>query len=84
MVCSTFLYPVLKISNIDWDKDHEEFDKLPKNFELQWGEKKWTTEKVSDWVSTKFDWVFSGLNIDQIGTWESNSGCCCAGGCSCC
>ena len=68
-------FPVLKISNIDWDKDHEEFDKLPKNFELQWGEKKWTTEKVSDWVSTKFDWVFSGLNIDQIGTWESNSGC---------
>ena len=77
-------FPVLKISNIDWDKDHEEFDKLPKNFELQWGEKKWTTEKVSDWVSTKFDWVFSGLNIDQIGTWKSNSGCCCAGGCSCC
>ena len=68
-------FPVLKISNIDWDKDHEEFDKLPKNFELQWGEKKWTIEKVSDWVSTKFDWVFSGLNIDQIGTWESNSGC---------
>ena len=32
-------FPVLKISNIDWDKDHEEFDKLPKNFELQWGEK---------------------------------------------
>ena len=23
-------FPVLKISNIDWDKDHEEFDKLPK------------------------------------------------------
>ena len=77
-------FPVLKISNIDWDKDHVEFDKLPKNFELQWDEKKWTTEKVSDWVSSKFDWVFSGLNIYQIGTWESNSGCCCAGGCSCC
>ena len=77
-------FPVLKISNIDWDKDHEEFDKLPKNFELKWGEEKWTIEKVSDWVSTKFDWVFSGLNIDQIGTWESNIGCCCAGGCSCC
>ena len=69
-------FPVLKISNIDWDSDHEEFDKLPKDFELQWGEKKWTTEKVSDWVSTKFDWVFGGLDIDQIGTWESNSGCC--------
>ena len=77
-------FPVLKISNIDWDKDHEEFYKLPKNFELQWSEKEWTTEKVSGWVSTKFNWIFSGLNIKQIGTWESNSGCCCAGGCSCC
>ena len=32
-------FPVLKISNIDWDTDHEEFDKLPKNLELQWSEK---------------------------------------------
>ena len=32
-------FPVLKISNIDWDSDHEEFDKLPIDFELQWGEK---------------------------------------------
>ena len=57
-------FPVLKISNVDWDKDHEEFDKLPKNFELQWGEKKSNIEKVSDWLSTRFDWVFSSLDID--------------------
>ena len=23
-------FPLLKVSNIDWDKDHEEFDKLLK------------------------------------------------------
>ena len=23
-------FPVLKITNIDWDKDHDEFEKLPK------------------------------------------------------
>ena len=42
-------FPVLKISNVDWDKDHEEFDKLPNNFELRWGEKEWSFEKVSAW-----------------------------------
>ena len=24
--------PILKITNIDWDKDHDEYDKLPKEF----------------------------------------------------
>ena len=76
-------FPVLKISKINWDKDHDELEKLPKNFELQWPEKNWTIDAVSKWVSTKFDWIFSSINIDQVGTWE-DSGCCCAGGCSCC
>tara|TARA_Y100001970_G_scaffold281061_1_gene391076 strand:- start:488 stop:733 length:246 start_codon:yes stop_codon:yes gene_type:complete len=76
-------FPVLKISKINWDKDHDELEKLPKIFELQWPEKNWTIDEVSKWVSTKFDWIFSSINIDQVGTWE-DSGCCCAGGCSCC
>ena len=29
-------FPVLKVTNIDWDKDHEEYEKLPKDLELQW------------------------------------------------
>ena len=78
-------FPVLKISNINWYTDHEDFDKLPKNLELQWSEKKWDFGEVSEWVSTKFDWIFSSIKIDQIGTWKSSGGCnCCAGGCSCC
>ena len=76
-------FPVLKVTNIDWDKDHEEYEKLPKDLELQCGSKIWSIDEVSNWISLKFDWIFSSLNIDQVGTWE-DSGCCCAGGCSCC
>ena len=76
-------FPLLKISNIKWDKDHDEFEKLPKDLELEWGSTKWTQDEVSEWLSLKFDWVLSSLKIDQAGSWE-DSGCCCAGGCSCC
>ena len=32
-------FPVLKISNVEWDEDHEELEKLPRNFELKWVQK---------------------------------------------
>ena len=32
-------FPLLKITNIDWDPDHEEFEKLPKKLELKWDKK---------------------------------------------
>ena len=76
-------FPVLEVSNIDWDKDHDEYDKLPRNFKLNWGSKDWNFDEVSQWISQKFDWVFKSINISQVGIWE-DSGCCCAGGCSCC
>ena len=77
-------FPLLRVTNIDWDKDHEELDKLPKNLELRWDSKEWDTKEVSNWLSIKFDWVFDSLNIDQVGTWEAGGCSCCAGGCSCC
>lgn len=76
-------YPVLRVSKIDWDKDHDEYEKLPKDIKLEWGKKKWSTAEVSEWLGTKFDWVLNGLKVNQVGTWE-DSGCCCAGGCACC
>ena len=30
-------FPVLKITNVDWDKDHEEIEKVPTDCQLQWG-----------------------------------------------
>ena len=77
-------FPLLRVTNINWDKDHEELDKLPKNLELRWDSKVWDTKEVSNWLSIKFDWVFDSLNIDQVGTWEAGGCSCCAGGCSCC
>ena len=75
-------FPVLKITNITWDKDHDEFEKLPKEVELNWGTKNWNVDEVSNWLSIKFDWVFNSLDIDQVGIWEY-SGCrSCSGGCS--
>ena len=56
-------FPVLKITNITWDKDHDEFEKLPKEVELNWGTKTWNIDEVSNWLSIKFDWVFNSLNI---------------------
>ena len=76
-------FPVLKVTNIDWDKDHEEYEELPKDLQLQWGSKEWSIDEVSNWIMQKFDWVFNSLDINQVGNWE-DSGCCCAGGCSCC
>ena len=76
-------FPVLKVTNIDWDKDHEEYDNLPNDLQLQWGSKEWSIDEVSNWIMQKFDWVFNSLNINQVVTWV-DSGCCCAGGCSCC
>ena len=67
-------FPVLKISNVEWDEDHEELEKLPKDFELKWGSKNWNVEQVSEWISNKFDWVFNNINIKQVGTWQEESG----------
>ena len=77
-------YPILKVTNVEWDKDHDEFDTLPTEFELKWGFKNWDTDEVSKWISQKFDWVFDSLNVNQVGVWEDSGCSCCAGGCSCC
>ena len=64
----------MKITNIDWDPDHDELEKLPKQVEIKWDSKNWNIDDVSNWLSAKFDWGFSSLNINKIGTWE-DSGC---------
>ena len=67
-------FPVLRITDVEWDKDHDDFENLPKNFELNWPSKNWNIDEVSKWISTKFDWVFNSVNIQQVGTWQEESG----------
>tara|TARA_Y100000816_G_scaffold168945_1_gene121197 strand:- start:63 stop:203 length:141 start_codon:yes stop_codon:yes gene_type:complete len=41
-------FPVLKIEKIDWDKDHDDIEKLPKEVEVRWNTKEWKMDEVSD------------------------------------
>ena len=67
-------FPLLMITDIEWDKDHDDFENLPTNFELKWGSKNWDIDSVSDWISQKFDWIFNKINIQHVGTWQQESG----------
>ena len=71
-------FPVLRITDVEWDKDHDDFESLPKDFELKWPSKNWNVDEVSKWISLKFDWVFKSINIQQVGVWQEESG---GGGC---
>ena len=66
--------PVLRITDVEWDKDHDDFESLPKDFELKWPSKNWNIDEVSKWISLKFDWVFKSINIQQVGIWQEESG----------
>ena len=67
-------FPVLRITDVEWDKDHDDFESLPKDFELKWPSKTWDIDEVSKWISLKFDWVFKSINIQQVGIWKEESG----------
>ena len=66
--------PVLRVTDVEWDKDHDDFEILPKDFELKWPSKNWNIDEVSKWISLKFDWVFKSINIQQVGVWQEESG----------
>ena len=66
--------PVLRVTDVEWDKDHNDFESLPKDFELKWPSKNWNIDEVSKWISLKFDWVFKSINIQQVGVWQEESG----------
>ena len=67
-------FPVLRITDVEWDKDHDDFESLPTDFELKWPSKTWDIGEVSKWISLKFDWVFKNVNIQQVGIWQEESG----------
>ena len=67
-------FPILRITDVEWDKDHDDFESLPKDFELKWPSKIWDIDEVSKWISLKFDWVFKSINIQQVGIWQEESG----------
>ena len=66
-------FPVLKIEKIDWDKDHDDIEKLPKEVEVRWNTKEWKMDEVSDWLGVKFDWIFDSLSIKRVGVHGSTA-----------
>ena len=56
---------ILKITNIDWDKNHQDNKKLPKEINLKWGSKEWNYEQVINWLSSHFGCSLLNLNIQE-------------------
>jgi len=59
---------VLKISNIKWDENPKNNEKLPKEVDLQWGSKQWDHSQVSAWLSNYYNNTLSDLTITQSET----------------
>ena len=56
---------ILKISNIKWDENPKNNEKLPKEVDLQWGSKQWDHNQVSTWLSNQFNNTLSDLTITE-------------------
>ena len=63
---------ILKITNIVWDKNSNNYKKLPKELELQWNSSEWTNKEVSIWLSKHFNSILKDLNIQKIENKESD------------
>ena len=59
---------ILKISNIKWDENPKNNEKLPKEVDLQWGDKQWDRNQVLTWLSNQFNNTLSGLTITESET----------------
>tara|TARA_B100001113_G_scaffold104890_2_gene85040 strand:- start:1549 stop:1764 length:216 start_codon:yes stop_codon:yes gene_type:complete len=59
---------VLKISNIKWDENPKNNEKLPKEVDLQWGSKQWDHSQVTAWLSNYYNNTLSDLTITQSET----------------
>jgi|TARA_B100000427_G_scaffold322195_1_gene323846 hypothetical protein len=59
---------ILKISNIKWDENPKNNEKLPKEIDLQWVGKQWNYNQVSNWLSNHFNNTLSDLTITESET----------------
>ena len=76
-------FPVLEVSNIDWDKDHDEYEKLPRSFKLTGVQRigiltKYLNGLVKNLIGYLTASISAKLEPGRIAVVV------CAGGCSCC
>ena len=62
---------ILKITNIIWDENSNNYKKLPKELDLQWNNSEWTNNEVSNWLSNHFNATLNDLDIEKVENKES-------------
>ena len=63
-------FPILKISEIEWDTDGEDIDDLPTEviWKCDWND--YCEDEILDHLSDEYDWLVSGYCVEEIGRWE--------------
>ena len=66
----TKTYPLLNITEIDWDTDGEKIEDLPTEVKVEWDRDDWDEDEISDYLSDEYDWLVNGYCVEEIGKWE--------------
>ena len=64
---------ILKITNIIWGNNSKNYQKLPKELDLQWNSLEWTNKEVSIWLSKQFNATLKDFDIHKIQNKEKES-----------
>ncbi len=57
---------ILKITNIIWMETIESEKKLPEELKLQWGNKEWNYDQVSNWLNNYFNATIDSFDIKEL------------------
>ena len=57
---------VLKITNIIWSQSSDHKEQLPQELKLQWDNKEWNYDQVSNWLSSYFNATIDKFDIKEL------------------
>ena len=56
----------LEITDITWERPKDNKKDLPEELELQWNDKDWSRDQVSQWLSEYFNVKIKSLNVKKL------------------
>ncbi len=56
----------LEITDITWERPKDNKKDLPGELELQWNDKDWSHDQVSQWLSEYFNVKVKSLNVKKL------------------
>ena len=63
-------YPLLLITDIDWDTDGEDIDDLPTSIKFEWTEgidyESNDYEPICEWLSEEYGWTLNGFSVEEL------------------